>query len=83
MKINITVFNTEQNKYISDTVLDLAGIPNVGDKVVYNDKNKQGQVYIVDEVMYGDDQCVTVFAHWVKSLTEYNERLGLIPPTNL
>lgn len=78
MKVNITVYNTELNKYISDRVLNLASIPNVGDKLVYDDKDDQGQVYNVDEVMYGDNELVTLFVRRIISLTEYNERRGLI-----
>ena len=51
MKVNITVYNEEANKYISDACLDLAGIPSVGDKIVYDNNNAQGQVYVIDEVM--------------------------------
>lgn len=78
MKINITIYNKEADKYISDVCLDLAGIPRVGDKIVYDDKNSQAQVYIVDEIMYGDNEWVTVYAHRIDSQWAYNERRGLI-----
>lgn len=37
MKVHILKYNTQNERYTSDTMLELSAIPRVGDKIVYND----------------------------------------------
>lgn len=77
MKVKVLVYNQESKIFKTEWLLDLATIPYIGSKIVYQPiEDKDAYVYDVVEVRFGDNQLVDVLVRQLADLTTYNSSLG-------
>jgi len=75
MNIKVLVYNEDLKIYKTEWTLDLAAVPQVGNKIVHTpQENGPAFVYDIDEVRLGDRGLVDVLVHVVSDLTDYNSR---------
>jgi hypothetical protein len=77
MDIYIMKYDAQKEQYTADRSLNLAAIPRVDDKIVYNDNKGVGHVYVVDEVIFAESRPIEIYVHSISTLTDYNCRRGL------